>query len=71
MVFVLANLGTTNSNVLQGITPSWGGGAPAAGSVGGTLVPITDTRLVTSAVQAIDTTVTGPFRAEAKRDPAG
>lgn len=57
IVVVLSNLNAANSNLLQGIAPSWGGGAPAAGSIAGTVAAITDTRLVTSAVQSIDTTL--------------
>jgi hypothetical protein len=54
---ILANLNATNSNLLEGTAPSWGGGAPAAGSVAGIIGTITDGRLVMSAVQSIDTTL--------------
>lgn len=54
---VLVNLGATNSNVVQGEAPSWGGGAPTTGSLAGVIGAITDRRVVTSAVQSIDTTV--------------
>jgi hypothetical protein len=53
---ILVNLGATNSNLIQGLAPAWGGGAPTGGSVAGVIGAITDRRLVTSAVQAIDTT---------------
>jgi hypothetical protein len=53
---VLANLAATNSNVLQGRAPAWGGGAPTTGSVAGLIGAITDSRWVMSTVQAIDTT---------------
>jgi hypothetical protein len=54
---VLANLNATNSNLLQGTAPSWGGGAPTTGSVAGLIGAVTDSRMITSATQAIDTTV--------------
>jgi hypothetical protein len=54
---ILANLNATNSNLIEGTAPSWGGGAPAAGSVAGVIGAITDSRLVMSTVQSIDTTV--------------
>jgi hypothetical protein len=54
---ILANLNATNSNLLQGVAPAWGGGAPTTGSVAGLIGPMTDVRAVTSAVQSIDTTV--------------
>jgi hypothetical protein len=55
---ILANLGATNSNAMVGTAPAWGGGTPAAGSVGGVVGAITDSRLVMSAgAQAIDTTL--------------
>jgi hypothetical protein len=55
--FILANLNATNSNLIQGIAPAWAGGAPSAGSVAGVFGPFTDSRLVMSTVQSIDTTV--------------
>jgi hypothetical protein len=54
---VVVNLGATNSNILQGEAPSWGGAVPTTGSVAGVVAAITNRRLVTSAVQAINTTV--------------
>jgi hypothetical protein len=57
LTIVIANLNATNSNLLQGIAPSWGGGAPTTGSVAGLIGAITHGRFVTSTVQAIDTTV--------------
>ena len=54
---VLVNLNATNSNLLVGAAPAWGGGTPATGSVAGTYGGIADARLVTSGVQAIDTTL--------------
>lgn len=53
---VLVNLNLTNSNLIQGTAPAWGGGAPTTGSVAGLIGPMTDARIVTSTVQAIDTT---------------
>jgi hypothetical protein len=55
--FVLANLNATNSNLLMGEAPAWGGGAPAAGSIAGSYGGIGDARLVTSGIQTIDTTL--------------
>jgi hypothetical protein len=53
---VVVNLNATNSNLMQGFAPAWAGGAPTTGSVAGLIGPMTDRRIVTSAVQAIDTT---------------
>ncbi len=57
LTVVVANLNATNSNLLQGIAPSSGGGAPTTGSVAGLIGAITHGRFVTSSVQAINTTV--------------
>jgi hypothetical protein len=54
---VLVNLAATNSNVLQGQAPAWGGGAPSTGSIAGLIGASTDMRMITSTVQTIDTTV--------------
>jgi hypothetical protein len=54
---VLSNIGATNSNVLEGIVPAWGGGAPAAGSIAGIVGAITDRRVILSSLETIDTTV--------------
>ena len=53
--FILVNLGAANSNLLQGVAPAWAS-APTTGSVAGVIGAITNSRLITSAVQAIDTT---------------
>jgi hypothetical protein len=57
LTVVLCNLNATNSNLLQGVAPSWGGGAPSTGSVAGLIGAVTQGRIVTSTVQSIDTTV--------------
>src|SRR5262249_5847614 len=41
---VLANLAASNSNVLEGRAPAWGGGAPTTGSVAGIVGAIADSR---------------------------
>jgi hypothetical protein len=56
ITFVVANLAAANSNFIEGLAPSWGGGAPSAGSVAGIVGAISDRRLVMSSVQSIDTT---------------
>lgn len=52
---VLANLNATNSNLLQGLAPNWGT-VPTTGSVAGLVSVMSNLRMVTSAVQSIDTT---------------
>ena len=53
---VLANIGATNSNILEGVGPSWGGGTPTTGSIAGIIGAITDRRVILSSVESIDTT---------------